>query len=54
MNGKNKGQLVDGLLIGGGLLVAAGAGALHLAAGLITAGLLSIAGGLFLGRGIDS
>ena len=54
MSEKNKNQLVDGLLMGGAMLIAAGAGVLHLAAGLITAGVLAIAGGLFLGRGIDS
>jgi len=53
MSKNTKELAVDVLLIGGAILVAAGAGVLSLAAGLITGGVLSIAAGAFLGRGLN-
>ena len=54
MSKQIKAIVVDAMLIGGAVLIAAGAGVMNLAAGLITAGLLAVAGGLFLGKGIDT
>jgi hypothetical protein len=40
----------DGLIVGGGVSIACGAGMLHVAAGFVVAGLLMIVGGVCAAR----
>ena len=50
---KSKGLILDGLLIGGWMMISAGVGILSISAGLIVAGTLAIAGGALLGRRLN-